>query len=1404
MSEQSITNQFKDGLSVDLDVTAMGTTSLTDAKNATFLTYNGNECVLQNDMGNTRLVYKYDVDGVQKEELVTLPEGYIPLGVREHGGVIYFVLRNEKDGRTQIGSFPSPEFKTNDSASYTGDPNTLQGNDNEVTKLHPTNKSAKNDCVTLVSDSERRLNPTQSIQNYMFKDLNTAYISQYNPATDDYEKRLLRPKFINTTYQQDITDFLKEEIDFNSCIWHVTVEGEVSEADLKGNITIQVNKTENLSDVKKNSFYCTFEAPFIVNKKLTYKKFTTLSIPIVKEEETTDSDSGELVKKYVPIEDIEIKYEGNNKYTTEFDELYFQRLFESIEKDGGELADDITSVDALKTKYYGGTNTKLLKYICKSINYPNVKSGLLGMDLVYEKVDGVYVKSTKGKDVYYRPVLMDPTSDGESVDNDLLEKAKKTILDAREYLYGIFKDSIDDFKKKVYYTDKRVIILNKPSNAQATSIEMQDTQRGKLKFKTIQVYSVPIYLNLDPSKKIGEIYFEYNDSGLIKYNKLTEDTSYRITNLDNNLQKSNYTVKIDQLLFNQPSDVKVDKINFQYEVYDNKTDQMVDTKTVEIDYLDNNHQVTDESNLEGWQAYNLDIEIPLSSGSDDSIESFICFASKSNGIPVYGSMFTRTDTIVNFSNIGDKVPNNNVSMKAARPTTAIGGELASPIINNNASVEQAVSKKENVVTSQPSTVTITTIKVVPIINYTGDKQTITIYSNTAAASKDFRVVYGWQCYNNKYDIDLSYLNLQGLEFDASKEYSTYRGPCQWKKVDIGTNDLKLLNQYIIDNQQKVDVNSDYKIDLSNTYNLYFNNALGDSDYINTKVSIYNKLNPIKSDYKLFNVPYDYLETKEPKGNFHKIFYQNGSSRFLEHSSCDFKSNKDYEIKTKSKSSYYGSNFINQIYQINKSLNICPKKYTDNFLYNYFKAQLKINQKIYIRLYNTEKFHVTDGQKISQVCYIKWNNYNYSIYNELHEEEMEKRVQKDMLYGIQPSGVEDAPLFYMISRYERNSISNMDRYFKDNYKNGSVIQTLNKNQEYNINNISNEINVFNYIANLKLPEDIQIYIGRIGNNKPGNKIQNNDFDSDIGIQLDINKDNNYCYVQLKNPKFDLSKYSDLIQGKTYSDILQLAYINYGENNKIYFDFYDNMANEFQVDLIASDLESKDVIYPVEHQDWRDFRDNPDDAYRSCLYEKDGYNRYYLKYGDVLNFSETFSADNYYLVSFYALKDNIQNNDDPVLDIRTTIVENASSEDQVLESNYIMLDSLDDNGQYVYTETKTKHLTLTGSQILSKSSNEFNYVRVSFIIKPSQNNSYLGLCTAASDKSIKIRNIIAVNLGDETEEDVKQYLHVPRARVVDTSDFLAGKKAGSYYLSDLWQDTQILPLPFYDITETFKQT
>lgn len=70
---------------------------LTHALNATLLTFNGNEMSLQNDMGNGRV------------ETAFLPEGYIPVGTCEYGGIIYIVSYNPLEDKSQIGCFPSPE-----------------------------------------------------------------------------------------------------------------------------------------------------------------------------------------------------------------------------------------------------------------------------------------------------------------------------------------------------------------------------------------------------------------------------------------------------------------------------------------------------------------------------------------------------------------------------------------------------------------------------------------------------------------------------------------------------------------------------------------------------------------------------------------------------------------------------------------------------------------------------------------------------------------------------------------------------------------------------------------------------------------------------------------------------------------------------------------------------------------------------------------------------------------------------------------------------------------------------------------------------------------------------------------------------------------------------------------------
>lgn len=90
-------NTFTEGLVKDLHPLNTPANVLTDALNATLVTYDGNEFILQNDVGNGRV------------ETARLPSGYIPVGMTEYGGIIYVASYNPLTGKSQLGSFPSPE-----------------------------------------------------------------------------------------------------------------------------------------------------------------------------------------------------------------------------------------------------------------------------------------------------------------------------------------------------------------------------------------------------------------------------------------------------------------------------------------------------------------------------------------------------------------------------------------------------------------------------------------------------------------------------------------------------------------------------------------------------------------------------------------------------------------------------------------------------------------------------------------------------------------------------------------------------------------------------------------------------------------------------------------------------------------------------------------------------------------------------------------------------------------------------------------------------------------------------------------------------------------------------------------------------------------------------------------------
>lgn len=97
MGRKGTTNTFNKGLMMDLNPLTTPNDVMTNCLNGTIITYNGNEYMLQSDVGNGRVETAY------------LPAGFMPVGMVEFGGIIYVVSYSPLMNKCQIGSFPSPE-----------------------------------------------------------------------------------------------------------------------------------------------------------------------------------------------------------------------------------------------------------------------------------------------------------------------------------------------------------------------------------------------------------------------------------------------------------------------------------------------------------------------------------------------------------------------------------------------------------------------------------------------------------------------------------------------------------------------------------------------------------------------------------------------------------------------------------------------------------------------------------------------------------------------------------------------------------------------------------------------------------------------------------------------------------------------------------------------------------------------------------------------------------------------------------------------------------------------------------------------------------------------------------------------------------------------------------------------
>lgn len=108
---QNTTNVFLKGMTTDMHPLTISQQEYTDALNATLVTFNGNEQMMQNDMGNTK------IQDSKTGNIMSLREGFIPVGLKEHGGVMYIASVNS-DGDGEIGTIPSPVIEYNIGKTY--------------------------------------------------------------------------------------------------------------------------------------------------------------------------------------------------------------------------------------------------------------------------------------------------------------------------------------------------------------------------------------------------------------------------------------------------------------------------------------------------------------------------------------------------------------------------------------------------------------------------------------------------------------------------------------------------------------------------------------------------------------------------------------------------------------------------------------------------------------------------------------------------------------------------------------------------------------------------------------------------------------------------------------------------------------------------------------------------------------------------------------------------------------------------------------------------------------------------------------------------------------------------------------------------------------------------------------
>ena len=349
-------NSFTDGMAIDNSPLVQPNTTLSNCLNGTILTFNGNEYVLQNEIGNGKI-------GQNAQNVVRLKDGFIPIGMKEHNGVLYIV--SIKDTGTldasgnpiyqeEIGSFPAPGDESgelihrDDQAFQRAIDNRL---DSGYIALFPGSQLHQGDRIDI------NILGYSNINNIDFSDLNNTGTNGYQNKLGQLNLRLTK----SGGATQDVTNIISgSNVIINSPVLTLSDcknPSSISIADLGDSYSIQYDTFLDTINFRIYSTHITIENNYDVYMSMNPLIKITYNCPDGKFNSNLTIDNSSVSNPGSYVNSQYNYIEGQREVNALYMMRYTDRAIGEIVDDSEYIGDPVYLVNP--TKYNYDSSTKL-------------------------------------------------------------------------------------------------------------------------------------------------------------------------------------------------------------------------------------------------------------------------------------------------------------------------------------------------------------------------------------------------------------------------------------------------------------------------------------------------------------------------------------------------------------------------------------------------------------------------------------------------------------------------------------------------------------------------------------------------------------------------------------------------------------------------------------------------------------------------------------------------------------------------------------------------------------------------------------------------------------------------------------------------------------------------------------